>query len=200
MDRATQERLVGAVILVVAVVAVVPEILTGPKTPPEPVPAPDSPIRSLEIQLAPPPPAAVAVPEPVAPPPRPQPAPEADASRKPPADPPLATRVEPSPAPPAAATSPAASPEARPGAGAPETDPGAAWAVQLGAFSSQATAEKLVKDLRGRGYPAFIAEYRADGRVLHRVRVGPEQDRKRADALAARLAQDGYPGNVARHP
>jgi DedD protein len=57
-----------------------------------------------------------------------------------------------------------------------------------------------VGELRGRGYPAFIVEYRADGRVLHRVRVGPEQDRARADALAARLAKDGYPGTVARHP
>jgi cell division septation protein DedD len=36
--------------------------------------------------------------------------------------------------------------------------------------------------------------------VLYRVRVGPEQDRGRADALAARLAKDGYRGNVARHP
>jgi DedD protein len=72
--------------------------------------------------------------------------------------------------------------------------------VQLGAFSSRAAADRLVTDLRRRGYPAFIAEYRAEGKVLHRVRVGPEQERARADALAARLAKDGFNGNVARHP
>ncbi len=31
-----------------------------------------------------------------------------------------------------------------------------------------------------RGYAAFVLEYRADGQVLYRVRVGPEQDRARA--------------------
>ena len=78
--------------------------------------------------------------------------------------------------------------------------PGSSWAVQLGAFSAQKTAQQMVDELRGRGYPAFIIEYRADGRVLHRVRVGPEQDRARVDALAARLAKDGYKGTVAPNP
>ena len=45
-----------------------------------------------------------------------------------------------------------------------------------------------------------MLEYRASGQVLYRVRVGPEQDRKRAEEIAARLAKDGFEPVVARHP
>jgi len=47
---------------------------------------------------------------------------------------------------------------------------------------------------------AFLLEYRASGKVLYRVRVGPEQDRARAEEIAARLAKDGFQPVVARHP
>jgi DedD protein len=75
-----------------------------------------------------------------------------------------------------------------------------AWAVQLGAFSSRSKAEGLVTKLRARGYAAFVLEYRAGGQLLHRVRVGPEQDRARAVAIAERLRKDGYQPVVAPHP
>lgn len=74
------------------------------------------------------------------------------------------------------------------------------WVVQLGSFASRPNAEKLAGELRGRGYAAFVSEFRGSGRVLYRVRVGPEQDRGRADALAARLAREGRKGTVAPHP
>ena len=75
-----------------------------------------------------------------------------------------------------------------------------AWAVQLGAFSSRSKANELVARLRSRGYSAFVLEYRAGGQLLHRVRVGPEQDRERAVAIADRLRKDGYQPVVAPHP
>ena len=78
--------------------------------------------------------------------------------------------------------------------------PTSAWAVQLGAFSNRAKAEQLVAELRNRRYAAFVLEYRAGGQVLYRVRVGPEQDRARAEEIAARLAKDGFEPVVARHP
>lgn len=206
MERATQERLVGAVILVLAVVAIVPAVLTGPKSAPESEPR-ETAMKSLEIELVPAPPREdVMVPEPVASPPRPRPEAAtgtvpAAPTGLPPAEaqpsPPRAAEAPP-PAPGQTATTAGPSPAQR--AVAPAPDPDAAWAVQLGAFSSRAAADKLVADLRRRGYPAFIVEYRAEGKVLHRVRVGPEQDRGRADSLAARLAKDGFKGNVARHP
>jgi DedD protein len=206
MQRATQERLVGAVILVLAVVAIVPAVLTGPKAPPDAEPR-ETAMKSLEIELVPATPREdVMVPEPVASAPRT--GPEAGTGALPPAPtglPPAeapasqsAAGAAPRPAPSSAA--PGAAPRPAPQAAAPAPDPNAAWAVQLGAFSSRAAADKLVADLRRRGYPAFIIEYRAEDRVLHRVRVGPEQDRGRADALAARLTKDGFKGNVARHP
>ena len=61
-------------------------------------------------------------------------------------------------------------------------------------------AEQLVAELRKRRYAAFVLEYRASGQVLYRVRVGPEQDRERAEEIAARLAKDGFQPVVARHP
>jgi DedD protein len=72
--------------------------------------------------------------------------------------------------------------------------------VQLGAFSNRAKAEELVAELKKRRYAAFILEYRATGQVLYRVRVGPEQERSRAEEIAARLAKDGFQPVVARHP
>jgi DedD protein len=72
--------------------------------------------------------------------------------------------------------------------------------VQLGAFSTREKAEGLVAELRRRGYPAFFLEYRVNGKLLHRVRVGPEQERERAVAIADRLRKDGYLPVVAPHP
>jgi DedD protein len=72
--------------------------------------------------------------------------------------------------------------------------------VQLGAYASREKAEQFVADLRKRGFAAFVLEYRASGKVLYRVRVGPEQERARAEEIAARLAKDGYQTVVARHP
>ncbi|MFZ2507074.1 MAG: SPOR domain-containing protein, partial [Steroidobacteraceae bacterium] len=75
-----------------------------------------------------------------------------------------------------------------------------AWAVQLGAFSSRAKADELVASLRSRGYPAFVLEYRGGGQLLHRVRVGPEQDRAHAAGIAERLRKDGFQPVIAPHP
>jgi DedD protein len=93
---------------------------------------------------------------------------------------------------------PGPQPAARPAQAAPAQQP--AWAVQLGAFSTRGKADRLVTELRSRGYAAFVLEYRADGKLLHRVRVGPEQNRERAAAIAARLRKDGFQPVVAPHP
>jgi DedD protein len=76
----------------------------------------------------------------------------------------------------------------------------AGWVVQLGSFASRENAQKLVTELQHKGYSAFIAEYRGHDKVLFRVRIGPEQDRGRADALRMRLGHDGYSGSVTPHP
>jgi DedD protein len=199
MERRVRERLIGALVLVAIVVLIVPSVLTGRD--PEPAETPAAEKRRVVVptgQGESAPPEEVFVPEPELP----------SAAEPPPADDAAAPREsrtarEPSepvrerPAPVAAAPAkPATRPPAAPAppAGTP------AWAVQLGAFSKRDTADGLVATLKRRGYAAFVLEYRAQGKVLYRVRVGPEQDRARAAEIAARLAKDGFDPVVARHP
>jgi DedD protein len=194
MEIQVRERLVGALVLVAIVVLFVPALLKGPAREADssgiadrrsvviPVQATSEPAREEEL-----------VPEPLSP----------DSGRTvvdeplPQATPPPAAVPEPvSERPPA--TEPVRPPADAPAVGVAPGQP--AWAVQLGAFSTREKADALVAKLRGNGYAAFVLEYRADGRVLHRVRVGPEQDRERAAAIAARLRKDGFQPVVAPHP
>ena len=195
MDPRIRERLVGAFVLVGVVVVLVPAVMKGPdRVVGDPSPAAT---RSVEILLdgaAGPAADDKLVPEP-------------EVSRAP-AEQAAAAKGESaesggSAQPAAAASIPRLQAGTGPRLDAP--DPAAspqsqAWAVQLGAFSSRDKAERLVLELRSRGYPAFVLEYRADGQILHRVRVGPEQDRGLAAAVAERLRKDGFKPVVAPHP
>ena len=202
MEVRVRERLVGALVLVAIVVLLVPAILKGRA--PEPVVAPETaPVRRIEMPIgdqAPAPEEQVLVPEPLMPeagpasPPQEQPA-AAPAPRTEATSPAVEQRAAP-----AAPKDAAAPPAAKPAPAAAAIPAATAWAVQLGAFSSKAKAEQLVAELRKRQFSAFVLEYRASGQVLYRVRVGPEQDRARAEATAARLAKEGFQTVVARHP
>jgi DedD protein len=66
-------------------------------------------------------------------------------------------------------------------ASAPKS-PGSGWAVQLGSFSSQATAERLSAELRRDGYDAFVMPVKSNSATLYRVRIGPVPSREQADA------------------
>ena len=93
------------------------------------------------------------------------------------------------------ATAAAAMPPAKPAptTAAPVTG---GYSVQVGAFGSDATARKLVSDLKADGLPAYIAPLSKSGKTLHRVRVGPAVDQAAADKLAARLKARGLPVSV----
>lgn len=201
MEVQVRERLVGALVLVAIVVLFVPALLKGPAVEADnpgiverrsvviPVHAEPEPAREEEL-----------VPEALS----------ADSGRMV-VDEPLPQAVpqaEPQAVPRAAVPEPVAErppapelvrpPAVSPAAGVAPGQP--AWAVQLGAFSTREKADALVAKLRKSGYAAFMLEYRADGKVLHRVRVGPEQDRARAAAIADRLRKDGFQPVVAPHP
>jgi DedD protein len=202
MDVRVRERLIGALVLVAVIVLIVPAILKG-REPGPAEPAGQQPTRRVEVPIddaAAPPEEQVLVPEPVLPDTAP-----ADTQRSP-MPPPVQAPPEETKSPPAAEPrrppprSAPAKPPPEPAARPATTAPGSAWAVQLGAFSDRSKAEQLVAQLRERRYAAFILEYRASGQVLYRVRVGPEQDRARAQEIAARLAKDGFQTVVARHP
>jgi DedD protein len=70
------------------------------------------------------------------------------------------------------------------------------WAVQVGSFSSEDNALRLQSQLKAAGFQTFRTRLVADGRSMHRVRVGPVADRSAAEALASRLGKAGYPGRV----
>ena len=80
----------------------------------------------------------------------------------------------------------------------PATAPvaGGQWAVQVGAFGNVASANKLISDLRRDGFTAFEAPLHRAGKTLHRVRVGPEADKASAERLSGQLKARGLPATV----
>jgi len=195
MDVAVKERLVGAAVLVVIVVLVVPALLSGPRPPAAPAETRAGDTRVVEIDLAgaggrreaPPPPevtdTTVAS------------AGEGAAAQQAPAEP---VPVAPPAAQPAASPEPVAARQETPGpAAAPATG---GWAVQVAALSRQDAAQQLAARLKGKGYPAYVLEHRSGGQVLYRVRVGPEAQRERAESLAGRLRDEGLNPAVVSQP
>ncbi|MDD3448139.1 MAG: SPOR domain-containing protein [Gammaproteobacteria bacterium] len=226
MDRGLKQRLVGAAVLVALGVIFIPMILDGPgpdrvtiqsDIPPQPEggfasrvqplrEAPSVPERPVATPLpgAPPVPESTPVPEPAPAPesaPIPEPAPAPEPAPEPKPAPAPAPKPAPAPAPrPAPAPEPAArpSPAPAPQAGGEVT----AWAVQVGSFSSADNAQALRDRLKAAGFTAFTEPGRsADGSAYTRVFVGPEIQREKADALAARLQQSqGLKALVVRYP
>jgi DedD protein len=179
---------VGAVALVVLVVAVAPMILDGEPPPP--------PAQHIDVQIA----------APRKPPPDeriPAPAPGSQARL---ADPATETAASPDPpvssdsgASPGSATEPAASPRA-PGQ-AQEADAaragGESYAVALIATSSPAKAAQMKRTLERQKFPVYTQKT-PDGDTT-RVRVGPFASREVAEQARQRLVRQGYdPGKVVR--
>jgi DedD protein len=207
MERALKERIIGAAVLVIFVVLVVPIFLDGPpgdeeivtervllpgqdesrtqtvvldRDRTEPVPAgttSEAPAATVEKPAAAEPEAAKPVVE------------EAretvrEPESKPEPEPEQTTPTQPKPA----------------AEQAPASSTTGMWAVQLGSFSNKENAEKLAADLRKQGYAAFLSQLETDKGTLHRVRIGPQKDRDAAEAMAARLLKVDIKGQVVPHP
>ncbi len=201
MERALKERIIGAVVLVIFAVLVVPIFLDGPPEEGEsvtqqivlpgqdeqetrtvvldrertvPIPAPSSTSERVE-QVAEPEPAETRVAER-----REEPAP-VESSPPPERDP--EPEPEPTPQPPPSQTSTTGM-----------------FAVQMGSFSSRENAGRLADDLQRQGYAAFVSQVTTAGGTMHRVRIGPQKDRAAAEQMAARLLKVGHKGQVVPHP
>jgi DedD protein len=74
------------------------------------------------------------------------------------------------------------------------------WAVQLGSFGNQENADKLAADLRKQNFTAFLSKLSTGNGDLHRVRIGPQKDRESAEKVAEQLAKAGHKGQVVPHP
>ena len=193
MDVQSKERLTGAVILVVLIVLVVPELLRGPRSTTEPVSesAEGPPTRMYTIELG-----DRATTRPAQP-------------RTPAASRPQRSEVTPDAPPPSVA---APTPQAGAGESAPtreaprpQAEPARAatveapltkgWAVQVGSFANRENAAREVGTLRKQGFRSFLTEGTASGgKRLYHVRIGPEADRATAQALAGRLRSSGRTG------
>ncbi len=171
MDRALKERIIGAIILVVFVVLVVPVFLDGPANNGEmisqhvPLPGQSGEqYRTVVLNRD--------RTEPV-------PASVVDNSSAESGQVSLEDKREPASAPIEVTTSPTGM-----------------WAVQLGSFGKRENAERLAAELKELKFAAFLSQSPTESGALHRVRIGPLKDRKSAEAMAARLLKSGHEGQV----
>jgi DedD protein len=201
LRKRARRRLVGAIALVVLVVAAVPMLLDSePKARTERIevqipPIPTSPDTSAAAAApAQPPVAASAAPSTDSEPPPPAARP---ATETPPPQP-----VSPAPVPPSTPIAAGAAPSAAPQTPGPASKPASAsakdgYVVQLIATTSPAKARELRQKLERLKFPAYTEKTRDGGKT--RVRVGPFETREAAEQARQRLVKLDYdPGKVVR--
>jgi DedD protein len=190
MDRRLKERLVGAAILVILAVLLIPEFLSGPaqqRAGPVDEPAAATvtgaagTIRTYRVDLD-------------------QPASGGMVATD--ANPAPVREAQPAPAAPGAAVESvsgkaATSSEAphRIEASAVARHPAAlhgGWVLQLGSFASKPTAERLARTLRAKGIQIQVSS----SKTRHRVRAGPFADRAAAEHVAAELRAQGQASTI----
>ena len=207
MERALKERIIGAAVLVLFVVLVVPVFLDGPPAENDIVservllPGQDSQKTQtvvLERNRTEPVPVAntrtqVAEPTPDSRPATPKAQQETVKEEQ---EPPVVEK-KPEPAPEVVEPKPEPKKEVQK---TPVASTTGMWAVQLGSFSSKENADKLAASLRKQGYAAFLSQLSTSSGQLHRVRIGPQKDRQSAEAMASRLKKVGHEGQVVPHP
>lgn len=188
MDNGLKQRIIGAIVLVIAAVVFLPMLLSGQDEtvrvevdapePPEMDPTPiarAAPVELAEPEQLPDIPPSVPTPDPIDPPRPGEP------------------ETPPEPAVAVAPAAPAVAPPPPPAAPQPATpEPAAAqgdWVVQLGSFSSAGNASALSEKLRTQGYNAYTVPSQVNGNSITRVFVGPVVDREGANRLRDELAR-----------
>lgn len=189
MDRGLKERLVGAAVLVAIGAWLIPWVLDGPEQISQPaataldLPVPSAenpPIRTETVVLdRRESPAASALPT--------TPAASATAATREDSGTIVSSR-------PASTPAPAAEPET------PSVERAAAneseWYIQIGAFGDQDNAERQAARVSTFGFDAHVSAFPAGGGVVHRVRIGPQSTRERAEAVASSLSAHGFVAQV----
>jgi len=196
--------MIGAVVLVVIAIVLIPAMLSGPRAPnnsanselPAVASADESKVKTYTIDLSksasrPPAPASTSTPV-------------GGQAETP--------KIEAAPDPPAAvsnahetklpdivvAATPKQSTQSKPeiavskptAHASPVTDSG--WTVQVGSFSARASSERIAQDLKRGGFPAFVVAFQSGDQTMYRVRVGPVRERPAAEVLLRKLKSD-YP-------
>ncbi len=204
MKYGWRERISGAVIVIALAVIFIPLLLSEPEPRserPQPVLTIEQPVDVPRTEVPPPRP-----PESLGEPGSPRVAPGAEEAAE------QLARSEPAPSPadePAPASEPALDPIAelaraadqrmaesasrsQPAAAPSPATPGGEWAVQVGSFGEPANAERLLKQLREEGFPAYS---RPRDNNLTTVYAGPydssEAGERAMNELKARINQQG---------
>lgn len=216
MDEKLKARLIGAAVLVLMAVLLIPEMLSSRR--PVTDPASDQKVsagrRSYTIELGKTPAADARAPEAEAAGPATGALESLDTAPSEPARPPggepvaastqarktrdysqtaASTSSEDLAPKPVAAPKPPAEPRPPPAKAAAPAVARTGWSVQVGAFRSVESAQKLARELTAAGYSAYVVQATGSGQGLNRVRVGPEPDKASANKLAGRLKARGLP-------
>ncbi len=209
MDDKLKRRLIGAAVLVSLAVIFVPMLVEEDPVPAPPVQGTNIPPREEttfksqflkeeiavptdapppEPPLEPAPPTVVDAPPPEAPPPIAPPRPKAQETadrekpKEKPTPPPVAKATPP---PPAKAPEPkAAEPKAPEPKPAPALKP-SHWVVQVGNYATREKANSVAGALKAKGLDAFVESVGQP--PTYRVAVGPEEQRRQADALVPKV-------------
>ncbi len=98
---------------------------------------------------------------------------------------------------------PSARPDKKPAARSVASDPGnvrkgkGRYTIQVAAVKETGNAERLVAQLRSKGYPAYQVRVEVPGKgAWHRVRVGAFENRAAADRMLAKLKAGRHSGMV----
>ena len=74
--------------------------------------------------------------------------------------------------------------------------PGSGWLIQVGSFGDEENARRQADRVAALGYTAKLYTHSSGGRVMYRVRVGPELSREGADDIALSLTAHGFVAQV----
>jgi len=110
---------------------------------------------------------------------------------------PAPPKPEPKPEPPKTEPRAVASAPAAPRSAVPA---GKGWAVQLGSYSSETTAQRLMNEWRAKGQSAFVMPVTTGGKTLYRVRIGPNKDRAGAETVLKAVKASVPGAAVVAHP
>lgn len=173
MDSGLKQRLIGALVLVIAAVIFLPMLLSGQdETVQVEVDVPPAPVMDTsDIATTVPP----TLPEPAPVPEIPQ-----AALETPPAEPQPIDNVAVTTPPITAPSEPETAPE-------PAAVAAGNWVIQQASFSSESNAESFRQTLIGQGYNAYTKASQIDGKSIVRVYVGPLNTREVATRIRDEL-------------
>ncbi|MGH8307174.1 MAG: SPOR domain-containing protein [Gammaproteobacteria bacterium] len=175
MQVGLKERLIGAVVLVILAVIIIPWVLKGGSAPnstvTKPLTLPEAtttvaPQAAYRMDLNSPAAATGSMP---------------DAA---------ATQAGAAGTAPAMAVNPAVKPAAQPPP-SPVTRAASTgqWVVQAGSYGNESNARSVERKLAKHGYHAYISRYQKSGRTYYRVRVGPYQDKAAAERIVTKVSR-----------